>query len=96
VPYYVEYTGEVCRDAPKTFLEALDSEAKSREWNILGGSTRRVRGRGGLYTEDLTYGGRMYPPEVSGWWHPSVGRTRRAAEYGVRRAGRRCISGPRT
>jgi len=51
---------------------------------------------GGLYTEDLTYGGRMYPPEVSGWWHPSVGRTRRPAEYGVRRAGRRCISGPRT
>jgi len=41
----VEYTGEVCRDAPKTFLEALVSEAKSREWNILGGSTRRLRGR---------------------------------------------------
>jgi len=33
--YYVEYTGEVCRDAPKTILEALVSEAKSREWNIL-------------------------------------------------------------
>jgi hypothetical protein len=29
--------------------------------------------RGGmLYTEDLTYGGRMYPPEVTGKWGLSV------------------------
>jgi hypothetical protein len=48
VPHHVEYTREVCRCVPKTFLEALDLEAKSREWNILGGSTRSVRGRRGV------------------------------------------------
>lgn len=26
----------------------------------------RCMGGGVLYTEDLTYGGRMYPPEVTG------------------------------